>query len=225
MRKQTVYRWHTGKLSRPMRLLVVSDLHDAAYDDLLPLLAGMDCLLVPGDVVNRYTQRFSRGIAFLSEASKRLPTFFGVGNHEMRLKTLDAFREAVAQTDAVLLMNEYAAFGELKIGCWYRPQQYDQPDMMDAFEREPGCRVLMCHRPEDYERHLINRDVDLVLAGHAHGGQIRLGGRGVYAPGQGLLPRYTRGVYDRMIVSAGAGNPVRMPRWGNPCEVLVIELD
>jgi predicted MPP superfamily phosphohydrolase len=64
------------------------------------------------------------------------------------------------------------------------------------------------------------------VSGHAHGGQFRLLGRGVYAPGQGLLPRYTRGVEDgRMIISAGAGNPARMPRWGNPCEVLMITLD
>ena len=48
----------------------------------------------------------------------------------------------------------------------------------------------------------------------------------MYSPGQGLFPRYTRGVVDgRMVISAGAGNPSRMPRWGNPCEVLRITLD
>ena len=73
---------------------------------------------------------------------------------------------------------------------------------------------------------LRGRDVDLVLAGHAHGGQVRVFGRGLYAPGQGLLPKYTHGVIDhRMIVSAGASNSVSIPRWGNPCEVLRIELD
>ena len=75
-------------------------------------------------------------------------------------------------------------------------------------------------------RELRGRKVDLVLAGHAHGGQIRIREQGVYAPGQGLFPRYTKGVVDgRMIVSAGAGNPVHMPRWGNPCEIVRITLD
>ena len=75
-------------------------------------------------------------------------------------------------------------------------------------------------------RYLRGADVDLVLAGHAHGGQIRIFGQGLYAPGQGIFPRYTRGVVDgRMIISAGAGNPVPAPRWGNPCEVLQLELD
>ena len=68
--------------------------------------------------------------------------------------------------------------------------------------------------------------MDLVVAGHAHGGQIRIGNQGLYAPGQGLFPRYTRGLADgRMIISAGAGNPAGAPRWGNPCEVLRITLD
>lgn len=226
MRKLTVYPWHTGRLKRPVRLLVVSDLHDGPYEDILPLFRDADALLIPGDVVNRYSQRYSRGLDFLRAAADRLPTFFGVGNHEMRLKTLPAFRKAAEATGVTLLFNSYARLGELAVGCWYRPQWYGQPDMLPALEAEEGVRILMCHRPEDYMHSLRDAQVDLVLAGHAHGGQIRVAGRGLYAPGQGLLPRYTHGVVDgRMIVSAGAGNPVPVPRWGNPCEVLRIDLD
>lgn len=71
----------------------------------------------------------------------------------------------------------------------------------------------------------MDRSVDLVISGHAHGGQIAIGKQGLYAPGQGIFPKYSRGLYHgRMIVSAGAGNPCRMPRWNNPCEVLIITL-
>lgn len=226
MRKLTVYPWHTGKLKRPVRLLVVSDLHDGAYGDILPLLRGADALLVPGDVVNRYNQRYSHGLAFLREAAATLPTFFGMGNHEMRLKTLPAFRKAAEQTGATLLFNSHARLGELAVGCWYHPERYAMPDVLPGLEAEEGVRILLCHKPEDYMRSLRGAQVELVLAGHAHGGQIRIAGQGLYAPGQGLLPRYTRGVVDgRMIVSAGASNPVPVPRWGNPCEVLRIDLD
>ncbi len=226
MRKLTVYPWHTGRLKRPVRLLVVSDLHDEPYGDILPLLRDVHALLVPGDVVNRYNQHYSRGLAFLREAAGMLPTFFGMGNHEMRLKTLPAFREAVEKTGATLLFNSCARLGELAVGCWYHPERYALPDMLPRLEAEDGARILLCHKPEDYMRSLRGAQVELVLAGHAHGGQIRIAGQGLYAPGQGLLPRYTRGVVDgRMIVSAGASNPVPVPRLGNPCEVLRIDLD
>ncbi|MDD3410154.1 MAG: metallophosphoesterase [Eubacteriales bacterium] len=226
MRKETIYQWHTGKVSKPMRLMVVTDLHDAPYEDILPMLDGADCLLVVGDVANRYQQTFTTGMHFCAEAAKRVPTFFSLGNHEARLDNLPTFLDDMKQTGATLLINSFAQLGELTIGGWYRPENLGMPDMIDEFERQPGCKVLMCHRPEDYIQHLRGRDVDLVLAGHAHGGQVRLFGRGLYAPGQGLLPKYTYGVVDRrMIISSGASNVVHAPRWGNPCEVVRIELD
>ena len=98
--------------------------------------------------------------------------------------------------------------------------------MLPAMEAEPGVKLLLCHRPEDYMRRLRGAKVDIALAGHAHGGQVRIGGRGLYAPGQGIFPRYTHGVWDgRLIISSGATNAVPAPRWGNPCEVLRIDLD
>jgi predicted MPP superfamily phosphohydrolase len=209
-----------------MDLAVVSDLHDAPYEDLWPLLEGADCLLVPGDVVNRYMQSASTGLRFLDAAARRLPTFFSIGNHEMLIKDRSAMLGALRKSRATMLLNDYILFEGLWIGGWYRPYLLNMRDIADEFERLEGCKVLMCHRPEDYRKHLRGRDIDLVVAGHAHGGQVRIGGQGLYSPGQGFFPRMTRGVVDgRMIVSAGASNPVRMPRWGNPCEILRIQID
>ena len=70
-----------------------------------------------------------------------------------------------------------------------------------VMECHPGYAVLLSHRPE-----LINvyrGRCDLVLSGHAHGGQIRIGTQGLYAPGQGPLPRYTRGIYDGKMYVVG----------------------
>jgi len=226
LRALSVYPWHTGRLNRTVRLLVVSDLHNAPYDDLLPLLALADALLMPGDLVDRYRQQYTRAIDFLQIAAQRLPTFIGVGNHEMRLKDYETFNMRVAQAGAQLLCNGYVCWEGLVIGCWYRPDNYGQQDMLPLMEAEPGVKVLMCHRPEDYMRSLRGCAADLVLAGHTHGGQVRVGNQGLYAPGQGLFPRYTRGVVDRrMVISAGAGNPSMVPRIHNPREVLLIELD
>ncbi len=99
---------------------------------------------------------------------------------------------------------------------------------LEEYEKEEGYKILLCHHPEYWSiREPMLRDMkfDLVLSGHAHGGQWQIFGRGIFAPGQGILPRYTCGVhygpYGRMIISRGLNNPYRIvPRWGNPCEVV-----
>ena len=76
---------------------------------------------------------------------------------------------------------------------------------------------------------LKDRKIDLVLSGHAHGGQIRVMGQGIFSPGQGLFPKYTagihRGKYGSMVISRGLSNPYSyVPRLGNPCEVVYVEM-
>jgi len=226
VRSLTTYRWHTGKLSVPVRIAVISDLHGAEYNDIWPMLNGLDCLLIPGDIADRYRQNYDRGLCFIQEAAQRLPTFFAPGNHEVKLKKRNELFAALDQSEANILVNSFVHFGELWIGGWYRPRSLGMEDMLPEFETLEGCKVLLCHRPEDYMRHMRGKDLDLVLAGHAHGGQIRIGRQGLFSPGQGFFPKYTKGIVDeRMIVNAGASNSIFLPRWGNPCEVVCLELD
>ena len=102
----------------------------------------------------------------------------------------------------------------------------------DDFASRKGCRLLLCHHPEYYEPYLYERDLPLILAGHAHGGQWRIPGlvNGVYAPNQGILPPYVGGRYDAggttMIVSRGlARESTFVPRMFNPPELVVITIN
>lgn len=227
MRTIAYYEHHTGKLSRPLTLAVVSDLHNEPYEDIFPLIQDADALLVPGDISDRYRQQYDRGVAFLTDAAKRMPTFFSLGNHEAKQENYRKLRTALDKTGAEILINRHVRFGEAVIGGWYDPSIVREPERLSAMEREEGVKILLCHKPEQYMKRMRHRDFDLVVAGHAHGGQVRILGQGLFAPGQGIFPRFTRGVYDggRLIVSAGAGNPARMPRWGNPREIALIRVD
>ena len=102
------------------------------------------------------------------------------------------------------------------------------PDLafLKVFSEQAGIKILLCHYPHYYEKYVKATNVSLMLSGHAHGGQWRIFGRGVYAPHQGLFPKYTSGLHDgRHIISRGAANNVKpIPRFFNPCEVLKIDL-
>ena len=96
-------------------------------------------------------------------------------------------------------------------------------DWLDAYCAAPGYHILLCHHPEYYPRYLKARGIELILSGHAHGGQIRLFGQGLYAPGQGLFPKLTSGVTDgRLAVSRGLANCQLVPRLFNPTEIVYI---
>ena len=91
-----------------------------------------------------------------------------------------------------------------------------------------GLSILLAHEPQfisDYAR----AGVDLVFSGHAHGGQIRLPFvGGLYAPGQGFLPKLTKGLYEvedtTLVVSRGLGNSTFPFRFLNRPEVVVLTL-
>ena len=91
-----------------------------------------------------------------------------------------------------------------------------------------GYHILLSHHPEYYP--IIPASVDLILSGHAHGDQLRMYDPfkrewfGLWSPGQGWWPKWTRGVYEgRLVVSAGLSNTTWIPRIGNPTEVVYIE--
>lgn len=94
-------------------------------------------------------------------------------------------------------------------------------DWLMPFASVPGYHILLSHHPE--YRRLVPKDIELMLSGHAHGGQWRVFGHGVFAPGQGVWPKLTKGVYDgRLVVSAGLSNTAPVPRFFNPVEVVYV---
>ena len=112
------------------------------------------------------------------------------------------------------------------------PDWYDiDTDWLDAFEEAGNYKILLSHHPEYWslrEPYLSAYKIDLVLSGHAHGGQIRIFNKGLWAPGQGWFAKYVRGVYEgphgHLVVSAGLANTVKMiPRFFNPTEVVYLK--
>ncbi len=156
------------------------------------------------------------GEEFLRNISGIAPCFYSKGNHDMYL-------ECVPQ-GITMLENSYVFLDEnIVIGGI---SEYATTEWLDEFAALPQYHILLCHHPELYSPLLKERNIELIVSGHAHGGQIRIGGKGLYAPGQGFFPKYTKGVYDkRLVVSAGlSDNGGIIPRVNNPTEVVVLEM-
>lgn len=222
----TVYRVK-APVSVPHRLALAADLHNDCWETLYEALieSAPDAVLAAGDFIEDAGEGGKRGLAFLRAAAEKWHVFFTPGNHEAKFPELGAV-SAAAETGVVLLDNGFTRFGELVIGGIhpYERDSGETLDFLDRFSREDGCRILISHRPEWFP-FLRDYPIPVIVSGHAHGGQMRPFGIALYAPGQGIFPKYSSGVYeDRLIVSRGLSNHVRLPRLWNPPELVVIEL-
>lgn len=219
----------------PLTVAQVSDLHARPPRPVLAALqkATPDMIAITGDLFDRLATA-PETLPFLRSCAALAPTVYVYGNHEQATPEDDAAIRAsgvtLLQNDAVVCCSIHV--GGLNSGFTDRASQGNltatptpNTDFLDRFAATDGYKLLLCHHPEYYPAHLRDRAIDLVLAGHAHGGQWRFGGHGVFAPGQGFFPRYTGGMYDgRLIVSRGLANTAPFPRIGNPTELVFVHL-
>ena len=218
----------SGKITKPLTFAVVADLHNGPWREAIPALERADAILILGDLVNRHRPGHEYAADFLKTAPQMAPTFYAIGNHEWRYPNRAEYWPLVEKSDVRVLDNEYIAFRGLALGALSSaPKAEVDASFLHDMEQEEGFRLLMCHQPEFFRRYVAGHDIDLTLSGHAHGGQVQLFGRGLYSPGQGLMPRLTHGWYcdQRLLVSRGMTNSTWAPRLMNPCELILLHLE
>ena len=243
VRLRTVaYSITTPKVAAPVRLAVLSDLHSCVYGPeqktLLEAVAAAepDAVLMAGDMVDDAMPEEPAWTAVRALAAE-YPCFYVTGNHEWWTGEVERLCRRMEELGVRVLRGETVPVelnGQRLDLCGV-----DDPDSgaleMEMEQAEEGLReevfsVLLAHRPEKFRLYLQS-PFDLVVSGHAHGGQWRLPGlvNGLLAPGQGLFPAYAGGCYDvgeaRLVVSRGlARESTRIPRLFNRPEVTLVEL-
>lgn len=227
------------------RIAQVSDLHNAVFGDdnskLLDMLAEAepDIIAITGDLIDSRHTDIDIAVSFVEAASEIAPVYYVTGNHESRLD-FDVIESRLISAGAHVLRGE-AVYIE-RDGERIQIAGIDDPGFIrtggTAQERAAGeldglldpdtYSVLLAHRPELLDVY-ARYGADLVLSGHAHGGQVRLPFLGgLYAPGQGFLPEYDSGLYadggTAMVVSRGLGNSVFPLRVNNRPELVIIQV-
>lgn len=239
--------------AEPICAALISDTHGRIIDDLAEAAAeaAPDLILVPGDAIENKRPGHPDGVRMLARLAAVAPVFFSVGNHERALSREQTDGLAEAGIHCVDLSTErFSVRGtQLCIGgvpsasyengercrtslaeLLFTPRaRAELPqktvDYIAEFSAEGGAKLLLCHHPEYYRRYLRDCDTGIICSGHAHGGQIRLFGHGLYAPGQGFFPRYTSGVHDgRFVISRGLTNHSFPPRIFNRPELVILHI-
>lgn len=248
--KQTFYSLKNQKFSKHVRIALLCDLHAGNYTKALEKLEKLtpDYILLAGDMLEALDgscdDKNKRAMGVFKACAKIAPTFYTTGNHEdggthsqsrkwknaigrERVYTAENKR-AILASGVNFLMDSYVvkdgiAFGGLASGLILEGGR-PNIEFLEDFARLDCPKVLICHHPEYYEKYIKELDIDLIVSGHAHGGQWRFFGRGVYAPGQGLFPKYTSGIHDgRFVISKGLKKGA-IPRFFNPREIVVIDI-
>lgn len=235
-----------------VRIVSISDLHNQTYGEnqheLLDMIKEQnpDIIALTGDIVD-YQLPLQGAKQFLEGVADIAPVYYVTGNNEYWLGKCESIKEMVSGYGITVLTNEreYITVNGAKLCiCGIDdPEVFkytddagllalsEENDILKKFSNLDGSalNILLAHRPERIDIYR-QYDFDLVLSGHAHGGQVRIPPilNGLAAPDQGLFPRYAGGPYSfdgmTMIVSRGLSLDKLVPRVFDPPEVVVVDI-
>ncbi len=240
----------SDKLTKPVRIVFISDLHNCTYggDDQSGIWTKIqteqpDIVLFGGDVID-FQGGTEHALQLMKMTQEVYPCAYASGNHEVMREDTEAFYAAVEALEIPVLHGEYIdiTVNDQDLRLCGVINAYDNPDQLETCCQsldKDKYNILLAHQPEQFE--VITAEcekyttgIDLVLSGHAHGGQWRIPKlleQGLYAPDQGVFPEFTGGQREHggtaQIASRGLAKPLRMifiPRIFNRPELSVVEI-
>jgi len=247
--KERTYELNTPLLSEEssLRIVLVSDLHSTIFgknqSGLIEKIKNLnpDLIILSGDILDDKVPHLGTEL-LLSGINNILPIYYVTGNHEYWSREIQDIRNLLQSYNVNILSDNYVQINinnnEIILAGIedpdkkrYETPEYNQNESMEASFRELDgmelLKILIAHRPEKIEIYK-GYSFNLILSGHTHGGQVRipLVLNGLYAPNQGLFPKYAGGLYRHgetvHIISRGLSVNPRLPRIFNPPELVVI---
>jgi len=229
-------------------IVQISDVHGKLFGEKQSRLVNEvsklkpDIIAITGDLVDRRRYREKPGLLLVEEIINIAPVYFVNGNHEIGSGKYEALGEKLKELGVTVLRDANISFvrgqdsisivgidsPKIKKIIYSHMKTGLENALYGMKNKKKMFKLLLAHRPEQFELY-VNNDVDLVLSGHAHGGQIRLPFiGGLYAPEQGWFPKFVNGVHEKkqtkMVISRGLGPSIFPFRIFNYPEVVKINL-
>lgn len=246
----------TGKCQEEFVAVVISDLHDHEFgngnvrlvekiQDIAP-----DLILMDGDMLNETSDDAEVPVNLIRQLKDTAPVYYALGNHEINYMENGhpQLMEELENAGAVMLEREFVDIevkgNPIRIGGMYEyafglngnNDALSAPSetlaFLQKFQDTDHLKIMMAHRPDSFIFGDASKvwNIDLVISGHNHGGQVVipfLGG--LYGGDQGWFPKYVHGLYKKdklqMFVTSGLGtHHERLPRFNNPPEIAVLTI-
>ncbi len=249
------YEISTNQISS-LRIVHLTDLHNSVFgtnnQDLIDLVntQNPDLIFITGDLVNADSDDYSIAVHLIEQLSTIAPVYISYGNHEYEYENNYNIEltPLFEQAGAIVLEKEYVDITinnqNIRIGGIYGycvPAKYlitneadkDECAFLLDFQETDAYTILLCHMPVCWmlSDGINEWNIDCVMAGHVHGGQIILPFiGGLYAPDYGYFPGKLEGLYYSddnskvLVLSKGLGSTEIIPRMNNIPEVLVLDI-
>lgn len=239
--KYSIYVSEGNSENIKLKILQISDLHNKEFGENNKVLIDMvksiepDIIAITGDFIDSYKCDTEVALETAKALVEIAPVYFVTGNHERRVNEAIylPFEENLAEIGVNVLFNTVVNYNDKINIIGIDDMSLSSDDKtLSLLMQDAGTdkiSVLLAHEPQEFDWY-AECGADVVLSGHAHGGQIRIPFTdiGLVAPGQGFFPKYSAGVYEsgssHMIVSRGLGNSIFPVRLFNRPELVEIDI-
>lgn len=249
------HEFRDRRVRKAYRAVVLADLHNKRFgknnERLLEAIREQkpDGIFVAGDLLTaKKGESPDTAIALLRELAGEYPVFYGNGNHEHRLELYpevygrmgEEYEKALHELGVDRLVNGHVTLEEFGLAVYgvqidkfyykrFKTRHMDEDYLTKLLgrPREGVLCVLLAHNP-DYFPKYASWGADVVMAGHVHGGMVRIPfWKGVLSPAVRFFPRYDGGVFREgkctMLLSRGLGMHTIPVRLFNPGELLTVD--
>ena len=251
----TEYKISSDKINNDVNIVMIADVHDnhcKVKSKVVERIRELDpdIILCVGDIIDNQSESDESIIDFLRALTDIADVYFSLGNHELEYLQSDELIEDIENIGVTLLDKEYIDINvngnQIRLGGMY-DYAFSQDDgtitkesmhdnaayqFLTSMEDTSSFKLMMAHRPDSFIfGEAYKWDLDLVVSGHYHGGQVILPFiGGLYAPELGWFPKVDYGSYLlgdklKMIVTRGISSSGELlPRFNNPPEIVNIKL-
>ena len=246
------FSYDSDKINNPVRIVILSDLHNHDFGEELPEMVkeqNPDLILMAGDMIDHDKKDGNQVYGLIKLLKKTAPVYYAVGNHEERyLKENPDYLDQVEESGAVLIEKNTEDIivngNHIRIGGMYAylfgmtdnnagSASEDIKEYMESYTDTDIFKIFLAHRPDSFVFGDVSKvyDIDLVVSGHMHGGQVIIPFvGGLYGGDLGWFPKYYHGMYEKdlihLLITSGLGSSKKaFPRFNNRPEIMVLDLE